>query len=86
MIIINRPTYNYKIFLLLFLLGSLVNIGEAYSQSLNSYQDPLQCEYLAKDAEKRHGLPENILLVSAFKKLKDPKKIIIIKKIFFIFL
>ena len=32
------------------------------SQSLNSYQDNLQCEYLAKEAEVRYGLPENILL------------------------
>ena len=34
----------------------------AYSQSLNSYQDSLLCEYLAKDSEKKYGLPENILL------------------------
>ena len=33
-----------------------------YSQSLNSNQDAFKCEYLAKDAERRHGLPENILL------------------------
>ena len=32
------------------------------SQSLNSYEDNLQCEYLAKEAEVRYGLPENILL------------------------
>ena len=29
---------------------------------MNSYQDTLQCEYLAKEAEVRYGLPENILL------------------------
>ena len=34
----------------------------AYSQSLSPYQDSLLCEYLAKDAEKKYGLPENILL------------------------
>ena len=33
-----------------------------HSQSLHSYQDKFKCEYLAKDAESRHGLPENILL------------------------
>ncbi|MDC3090593.1 lytic transglycosylase domain-containing protein [Paracoccaceae bacterium] len=29
---------------------------------MNAYKDTLKCEYLAKDAERRHGLPENILL------------------------
>jgi len=29
---------------------------------MNSTQITLECEYLAKDAEKRYGLPENILL------------------------
>ena len=29
---------------------------------MNSHQDALRCEYLAKDAEKKYGLPENILL------------------------
>ncbi len=39
-----------------------MNFGEAHSQSPNRYQDALRCEYLAKDAEKKYGLPENILL------------------------
>jgi len=62
MMTINRRNSNYKIFVLFFLMGSLVNISCVYSQSLNSYEDTLECEYLAKDAEKRYGLPENILL------------------------
>ena len=33
-----------------------------HSQPLNRYQDKLRCEYLAIDAEKKYGLPENILL------------------------
>ena len=57
-----RRNSNYKIFFLFFFLGPLVNISGLYSQSLNSHQDKLQCEYLALDAERRYGLPENILL------------------------
>ena len=37
-------------------------VSGLYSQSLNYHQDTLQCEYLAKDAEKKYELPENILL------------------------
>ncbi len=33
-----------------------------HSQSLNRYQDTLRCEYLAIEAEKKYGLPKNILL------------------------
>ena len=62
MIITNKRASKYKIFFLFLLLPLLVNNNGAYSQSLNSYQDTLLCEYLAKDAEKKYGLPENILL------------------------
>ena len=40
----------------------LNSIAALYSQSLNSHKEALQCEYLAKEAEKKYGLPENILL------------------------
>ncbi len=62
MIILNRRIFRHKIFYLFFFLSSLINIGGVYSQSMNTYEDVLKCEYLAKDAERRHGLPENILL------------------------
>ena len=62
MIILNRRISRHKIFLLLFSIISLIGTSGARSQSLNSYQDTLQCEYLAKEAEVRYGLPENILL------------------------
>jgi len=62
MIILHRSALGFKIFLLFVLFSSLINIDVAHSQSQNYDQDALQCEYLAKDAEKRHGLPENILL------------------------
>ncbi len=62
MIMINKRNPIYKILALFFLLSTLVNISCVYSQSLDSYQGTLQCEYLAKDAEKRYGLPENVLL------------------------
>ena len=62
MIMTNKRLSDNKISLLLLLLPLLVNINGAYSQSVNSYQDALLCEYLAKDAEKKYGLPANILL------------------------
>ena len=62
MIILNRRIPRHKIFFLFFFIISLSGIIEVRPQSLNSYQDTLQCEYLAKEAEVRHGLPENILL------------------------
>ena len=62
MIIINRRVTEYKISFFIFLFTLLINISAVYSQSLNSNQHALRCEYLAIDAEKRHGLPENILL------------------------
>ncbi len=51
-----------KLSFLVFLVTVLNNVAGAYSQSLNSHKDVLQCEYLAKEAEKKYGLPENILL------------------------
>ncbi len=62
MIIINSRFFDYKnsFFILLFTL--LINFSAGHSQSMNSHQDALRCEYLAKDAEKKYGLPENILL------------------------
>ena len=62
MIIINRRNPEYKFSFLLFLLTFLIPVSGLYSQSLNYHQDTLQCEYLAKDAEKKYELPENILL------------------------
>jgi hypothetical protein len=61
-IIINRRIFEYKISFLIFLFTLLVNLSEGYSQSLKFHQDKLLCEYLAQDAEKKHGLPKNILL------------------------
>ena len=62
MIVLNRLIPRYKIFFLFVFIISLSGIVGVRSQSLNSYQDTLQCEYLAKEAEVRYGLPENILL------------------------
>ena len=62
MIIISRRISLCKIFFSVLFWGVLINISIVHSQSLNSYRDTLKCEYLAKDAERRHGLPENILL------------------------
>ena len=62
MIILNRRISRHKIFFLFFLIISLSGILGVRSQSMNSYQDTLRCEYLAKEAEVRYGLPENILL------------------------
>ena len=62
MIILNRRIPSHKTFFLFFFIISLIGISGARSQSLNYYQDTLQCEYLAKEAELRYGLPENILL------------------------
>ena len=62
MIIINRRTLVCRTFFSFLFLSVLTNIGGVYSQPLDSYQDTLKCEYLAKDAERRYGLPENILL------------------------
>ena len=62
MIMTNKRVPEYKISFLFLLLPLLVNIDVAYSQSYNSHKDKLLCEYLAKDAEKKYGLPENILL------------------------
>ena len=62
MIILNRRISRHKIFFLFFFIISLNGIIGVRSQSLNSYQDTLKCEYLAKEAEVRYGLPENILL------------------------
>ncbi len=62
MFITNKRVCEYKVFFLFLLLPILFNISGVHSQSLNSYQDALKCEYLAKDAEKKYGLPENILL------------------------
>ena len=62
MIILNRPFFYNKIFFLFFFLSSLINFSGVYSQSMNTYKDTLKCEYLAKDAERRRGLSDNILL------------------------
>ena len=62
MIILIRRIFHHKAFCFLFLLSSLINISGVNSQSMNTYKDVLKCEYLAKDAERRYGLPENILL------------------------
>ena len=62
MIIISRRTSVCKIFFSVLFLSATINVSDVHSQSLNSYQDKFKCEYLAKDAERRHGLPENILL------------------------
>ena len=62
MIILKRRISRHKLFFLFFFIISLSGIIEVRSQSLNSYQDTLRCEYLAKEAEVKYGLPENILL------------------------
>ena len=62
MIIINLRFLEYKISFFIFLFTLLMNFSGVHSQSVNSHQDALRCEYLAKDAEKKYGLPENILL------------------------
>ena len=62
MIIINTRAPEYKISFFIFLFTLIIKLSGAYAQSLNSHQDVLRCEYLAIDAEKRYGLPENILL------------------------
>ena len=62
MIIKGKRVSNYNTYFLFFLLTLLTWSSGVYSQSLGSYQDPLLCEYLAKEAEKKYGLPENILL------------------------
>ena len=62
MVMINTRSPEYKTSFFIFLFTLLININGVYAQSLNSYQSALRCEYLAIDAEKRYGLPENILL------------------------
>ena len=62
MIIMNFRFLEYKISFFIFLFTLLINFSGVHSQSVNSHQDALLCEYLAKDAEKKYGLPENILL------------------------
>ena len=62
MIIIDRRTPERKFYFLFFLFSFLIPVSGVYSQSLNYHQDTLRCEYLAKDAEKKYELPENILL------------------------
>ena len=62
MIIMNLRFLEYKISFFIFLFTLLINFSGVHSQSVNSHQDALRCEYLAKDAEKKYGLPENILL------------------------
>ncbi len=58
----NLRFLEYKISCFIFLFTLLINSSVVHSQSVNSHQDALRCEYLAKDAEKKYGLPENILL------------------------
>ena len=62
MIIKVKRNQAYIFSFLFFLFTFLTPINGVYSQSLNYHQDTLQCEYLAKDAEKKYELPENILL------------------------
>ena len=62
MIKINVRFLEYKIPFFIFLFTLISNFSGVHSQSLNSHQDALRCEYLALDAEKKYGLPENILL------------------------
>ena len=62
MIIRVRRIQEYIFSSLLFLFTFLIPVNGVYSQSLNYHQDILQCEYLAKEAEKKYELPENILL------------------------
>ncbi len=58
----NLRFLEFKISFFIFLFTLLINFSGVHSQSVNSHQDALRCEYLAKDAEKKYGLPENILL------------------------
>ena len=74
MIIKSKRVSNYNMYFLFLLLTLLTWSSGVHSQSLGSYQDNLLCEYLAKEAEKKYGLPENILLSisrveSGFKKV-----------------
>ena len=62
MIIMNFRFLEYTISFFILLFTILINFSGVHSQSMNSHQDALLCEYLAKDAEKKYGLPENILL------------------------
>ena len=62
MIIMNLRFLENKISFFILLFTLLINFSGVHSQSMNSHQDALRCEYLAKDAEKKYGLPENILL------------------------
>ena len=62
MIIKVKRNQEYIYSFLFFLFTFLTPVNGVYSQSLNYHQDTLQCEYLAKDAEKKYELPENILL------------------------
>ena len=62
MIIKVKRNQGYIYSFLFFLFTFLTPVNGVYSQSLNYHQDTLQCEYLAKDAEKKYELPENILL------------------------
>ena len=62
MIINGKRVSIYNIYFLFLLLTLLTWSSGVHSQSLGSYQDNLLCEYLAKEAEKKYGLPENILL------------------------
>ena len=62
MIIKVKRNQGYIYSFLFFLFTFLTPVNGVYSQSLNYNQDTLQCEYLAKDAEKKYELPENILL------------------------
>ena len=62
MITINIRFFEYKIPFFIFFFTLIINFSGVHSQSLNSHQDALLCEYLALDAEKKYGLPENILL------------------------
>ena len=62
MIINGKRVSTYNIYFLFLLLTLLTWSSGVHSQSLGSYQDTLLCEYLAKEAEKKYGLPENILL------------------------
>ncbi len=59
---IDKRAAGFKIAFFIFLLTLLITFSEVHSQSLINDQDKLQCEYLAKDAEQKYGLPENILL------------------------
>ena len=62
MINMNVRFLEYKLPFFIFIFTSIISFSGVHSQSVKSNQDALQCEYLAKDAEKKYGLPENILL------------------------